>query len=345
MDYLKLVCNNAIETGKDQLVKGEGAFYNWQWESGVMLYGLTKAYEVTKDDKIISFIKSWVDTHLDKMDFGYSINTTAPLLSVLTLLKKYPNEVRYFEICQNFADWCLAEAPRAELGVFEHSCTENTYFNQVWADTLFMGAMFLFKWGIYLNKSMYIKEAARQLKLHYYFLSDKQTGLIKHGYDCSGREQKGVLWGRGNAWYASATIEFLTVCPHGTKEYDVIRENFLCHINGMLKYQNEDGTWNTVIDNPDTYEEMSVTAGMCYALFKAVNSGIMNAEYEKTAILGTEALKKDIDKTGKVLSGSGGTCVMPDWRDYNNIGFAYSPFTQGLAVMALAEEQKGGNRL
>ncbi len=42
----------------------------------------------------------------------------------------------------------MTQAPRLPDGTFEHSCTENRYPLQVWADTLFMGGIFLAKWGL-----------------------------------------------------------------------------------------------------------------------------------------------------------------------------------------------------
>ncbi len=337
MTCLEKVYTRTIERAEGDIHSGEEMDI-WQWYQGVALYGLVKAYDKTNDEKIISFIKNWVDYHLDEMNFGYSINTTAPLLGVIKLLELEPGNERYEKICASFAEWCMAEEPRCERGVFEHTCTENKYDNQVWADTLFMGCIFLVKWGIYTNKDMYIKEAMRQFRLHYEFLSDKETGLMYHGYDCSEKSQKGVLWGRGNGWFAVAAPEILGKIPNNTPGYEIIVEDWKKMLGAIMKYQREDGGWSTVVDRQDTYLEMSVTAAFSYSLYKAVEFGIGDEKYQTAADKALEILKNHVDEEGNVLKGSIGTCVMEDYVKYNDVPYGYTCSTQGLAMIALTFE-------
>lgn len=337
MDYLKTVYMQMLEQARDEM--GSGVYNDqWQWDQGVMLYGLVKAYEKTDDKKIYDFIKYWVDYHLDRMDFGLSINTTAPLLGVMKLLEYEPENERYLSICKRFADWCLAEEPRADLGAFEHSCTANKYPNQVWADTLFMGCLFLIKWGLFTNEDVYIREAIRQFELHYHFLGDASTGLIKHGYDCNVREQKGAIWGRGNCWLAVAGIEALNLIDSSFEGYDKLKSIYERHIKGVLNFQSGGGGWHTVIDRDDTYIEMSATAAFAYSVLRAVHTGFLGDEYSCAAEKAVSAVKADINAKGELMHGSMGTCVMEDYRDYNKIEFGYTYFTQGLAMMMLSEE-------
>lgn len=338
MDYLRAVYENTIRCGNADLGTGDGMDI-WQWDEGVAMYGFTKAYEKTKDHQILDFMKKWLDYHIDKEDFGLSINTTAPLLGVLTLLKYEGDNSKYYNLCKRFADWCMAEAPRADRGAFEHSCTVNKYPNQVWADTLFMGCLFLCKWGLYTKEDMYINEAVRQFILHYQFLEDLDTGLIVHGYYCDTREQKGVLWGRGNCWFAVASIELLNLLDKSTSGYETIKKNFLHHISGVLNCQHETGAWHTVMNRPDTYLEMSATAAFAYAINRAVKTGFLDAAFQDNKDFAMKSLRDDIDENGNVLHGSIGTCVMDSYKDYNAVGFGYSYFTQGLALMALSEDE------
>jgi unsaturated rhamnogalacturonyl hydrolase len=337
MRYLEKVYKRTIETADNDLGKNCGMDI-WQWDQGVAMYGFVKAYDLTKDDAILEFIGKWLDYHLDKMSFGYSINTTAPLLGMIKLLECGKGNSRYEKICKEFAEWCISECPRADRGTFEHTCTENKYDNQIWADTLFMGCIFLIKYGLYTNNSLFVKEAARQFVLHYKFLSDERTGLIYHGYDCNERMKKGVLWGRGNGWFTIASLEAMELLPKNTPYYDEICNNFKTHFNAVRKYQNEDGSWNTVIDKADTYAEMSVTAAFAYGINKAVKMGIAGNESVKKGKKALEKLKSQIDDAGNVLGGSLGTCVMEDYTKYNDIKCGYTYFTQGLAMMALSFE-------
>ena len=336
MTYLEKVYRRTMETALSEFGTGEGMDV-WQWFQGVALYGLGKVYEKTHDNEIISFMKKWIDFHLDKMDFGYSINTTAPLLGVIKLLEIGEGNERYEEICEKFASWCMSEAPRADRGAFEHSCTQNTYDNQVWADTLFMGCIFLVKWGLYKKDNTFIKEAIRQFKLHYSFLAD-ENGLIYHGYDCNERARKGVLWGRGNGWLAVASPEVLSLIPNDMPGYDEILANWKKQLDAAVEFQREDGGWCTVMNRNDTYLEMSVTAAFACGLGEAKKHGLTDEKYITAAKKGIECLIKHIDEKGNVLRGSIGTCVMEDYKKYNDVGFGYSYFSQGLAMIALINE-------
>jgi len=309
----------------------------WQWDTGVMFYGLVKAYEKSGDEEIYAFIKEWVDFHMGRKDFGFSINTTAPLLSVMKLLEREPENKAYYDVCKRFADWCLAEEPRADLGTFEHSCTVNKYPNQIWADTLFMGCLFLIKWGLYTGEQVYIREAIRQFELHYHFLKDA-NGLIYHGYDCNERAHKGIAWGRGNSWLAMAAIEVLNLLDKNTEGYDKILAIYHEHIGAALRFQAENGWWHTVIDREDTYLEMSATAAFGYSILRAVHTGFLDGTYLENAQKALNALKADVDADGCVLHGSIGTCVMEDYHAYNDVPFGYSCFMQGIAMMLLSEE-------
>lgn len=334
MTDIEKVYNKTIDRALGELgtVHGMG---EWQWEQGVCLYGLGRAYDKTKDKKIINFIKKWVDFQLDDAKFGYSINTTAPLLGVMKLLEEFGPDERYEKLCASFADWCMTEEPRCDRGAFEHTCTANKYDNQIWADTLFMGCIFLVKWGLYTKNDIYIKEAIRQFRLHYEFLGDKETGLMYHGYDCNERAQKGVLWGRGNGWFAVAAPEILSILPKTIPGYDAVLDDWKKILSAMLKYQRADGGWSTVINRPDTYLEMSVTAAFTYSMNKAVEFGIDREEYIDAAKKAVECLINNIDEDGSILNGSLGTCVMEDYKKYNDILCGYTCFTQGLSLMAL----------
>ena len=157
-----------------------------------------------------------------------------------------------------------------------------------------------------------------------------------HGYDCNERKQKGVLWGRGNGWFAVAAPEILTLLPKETPGYDMIMDAWKKMLKGIVRFQRPDGGWSTVVNMHDTYMEISVTAAFSYSLNKAIEFGIAGEECITSAKKAIECLVSNIDEYGNVLKGSLGTCVMEDYKKYNDIACGYKCYTQGLAMMALA---------
>lgn len=54
------------------------------------------------------------------------------------------------------------------------------------------------------------------------------------------------------------------------------------------------------------------------------------------------ALEKNIGADGTLQNASGGTCIMHTAEEYNAIPVYYSPFAQGLAILALNSRAAAG---
>lgn len=327
MNVLDRVCERITER-EDNLMQ------TWQWQQGVALFALSEVYRKRDDKTYLTYIKKWVDAQLAKEYPGKSINTTAPCLSILELYKETKDE-KYGALLEDFAQWCMARARRSERGIYEHSCTENFYDNQIWADTLFMGCLFLARYSIFTGNKMYMYEALRQYVLHYEFLKAADSNLIIHGYYGNERIQKGVIWGRGNGWFAAGSAIILSLADERYSDYNIIKENFVKYIEELVTYQNPDGSWNTVINTEDSYSEMTATSAFAYAINEGIRLGILDEKYADNAKKACDALLLHIAEDGTVEKASGGTCIMPDKKDYNAIECVYSPFGQGLAILAL----------
>ncbi|TVY07779.1 glycoside hydrolase family 88/105 protein [Paenibacillus cremeus] len=336
VDLLTRLADRTIGGNPDEPHNDTGIGPNiWQWHQGVALYGLVKAYETTNKAKYKEFIRSWVDGHLERRDFGKSINTTAPLLAVLKLYE-WTGEQKYYDLCEEFADWCMAEAPRAEEGTFEHSCTANSYPNQIWADTLFMGCLFLTQWSRVTKRRVYAREAVRQFALHYKYLHDPATGLLYHGYYGNERQKRGVIWGRGNGWYAAAFPEVISLLDSEEPLRETLIADFKRFIKGVAEAQDTSGAWHTVMNAPHTYLELSATAAFTYGLGQAIERGYLDRAYVTQYDRGINALIRHINEQGELTSASGGTSVMPNLEDYNAVKYAPTYFAQGLAMIALS---------
>lgn len=310
-------------------------FDEWQWHQGVALHGLMQAHAVLGDAHSLAFVQEWVDNNIAAGNLPKSINTTAPLLAVAELNAISPSP-KYAEVCNDYASWCVNHAPRLPDGTFEHSCTENSYPLQVWADTLFMGCIFLTKWGIASGQRNFVEESVKQFVSHYHYLHEPRTGLIYHGYDGAIQAQTGVLWGRGNGWFTAASVEVLENLPPGTPGYDTLLRNFQRHLEGVLVTQSKNGAWHTVMNEPSTYLEMSATAAFALGLRWAGRQTWGEARHRSAADRAYAVLAQEISPSGELLAASGGTPVMPTATDYNSVPYAVTGFAQGLAMLAFS---------
>lgn len=310
-------------------------YHLWDWQEGVGMYGIYKAYQYTKDSSYIKFLIDWIEEIKDQALLNKNINTTAPMLTVLELYK-LTGKPEYKMLCENMASYCMAEASRTVEGTLAHTVIGKAFANQIWADTLFMGALFLAKWGQYTGDMMYLKEASRQLILHYKYLIDPKTSLMFHGYDAEKKNHlSSVLWGRANGWGVISSVEILDTLPDYFEEKKIITMNLQEHVLAIVKYQNNNGSWNTVLNDKKSYEETTAIATFYYGIKKGLQKGYVKGNFEVNCELAYKALLNYIKEDGEVLGTSGGTPIMKTAEEYNQIPCVMSYYGQGLTMMAL----------
>ena len=112
----------------------------------------------------------------------------------------------------------------------------------------------------------------------------------------------------------------------------------LQQVQSLVKYQNENGMWHTLIDDPTSYVESSATCGFGYGILKAVHTGLIDKAYEATAFKALEPILGYIADTGVVNQVSYGTPMGRESKDfYKNIELRQMPYGQALAMLFLAQ--------
>ena len=97
-------------------------------------------------------------------------------------------------------------------------------------------------------------------------------------------------------------------------------------------YQTENGLWRTIVDDPESYEEISASAGIAAAMIAKGNP--LHIKYINKSIPGMLA---NVSPDGRVLNVSGGTAVMKDADGYRSISRDWiQGWGQGLALAFFA---------
>lgn len=93
--------------------------------------------------------------------------------------------------------------------------------------------------------------------------------------------------------------------------------------------QNErTGLWRTILDDPESYEEVSASAGIAAAMVLKGNP--LHIKYINKAITG---ILENISEDGRVMNVSGGTAVMKDREGYRSISKRWiQGWGQGMAL-------------
>lgn len=260
----------------------------------------------------------------------------------LTYLYEITKKESYLSFIKEWADWIMEEKGliRTGDGCFQHMITGSPNDSEILIDTLFMAVLFLARAGKLLNRQDYIEEATYQVLCHIKYLLNKNEGLFYHGFNFERNDNYGgILWGRGNCWYTIVAMELIQEIPME----DGLKRHFLTvyenQVKALKRYADpETGLWHTVIDDPDTYLELSASAAFLRGIMQGVRLGILNGEeYEELIEKAMKGLLDNISEDGTVENVSYGTPIGLDKEFYNTIPCCPMTYGQALMILALSE--------
>jgi unsaturated rhamnogalacturonyl hydrolase len=111
----------------------------------------------------------------------------------------------------------------------------------------------------------------------------------------------------------------------------------VAQVNALLPLQTASGAWRTLLDDPNSYEEISATAGIGYGLLKGYRLGLGTHDWRLAGMKAVEAVMNNIDKTGTVLNVSYGTRMGHDLQFYRDIPIQPTGYGQALSILCLSE--------
>ena len=310
--------------------------FTWDWPCGVAYYGMCELARVTGEDKYIEMVKARVDEYIALGLPIWTVNTCSMGHCLLSLYEKYGEE-KYKEIALSKLDYLRNKAERFGDGVLQHTVSAgNDFPEQAWADTLMMAAYFMLRAGVMFDDAALVEDALNQYDWHIEYLQDKSTGLWYHGYNNIHKDHmSGFCWGRANGWAAYTMSQVNRVLPQWylyPQCMDV--DGSLTEQLAALKLlQTENGLWRTIVDDEDSYEEVSASCAIAAAMASKGNP--LHQKYVSRALEGVLA---NISPEGRVLNVSGGTAVMKDREGYRGISRRWTQgWGQGLALVFLAK--------
>ena len=307
----------------------------WDWPCGVAYFGMCEASRVTGDDKYIEMVKARVDEYIELGLPHWTVNTCSMGHCLLSLHEKYGDE-RYKKIAEEKINYLRHEALRFGDNVLQHTVSaKNDFPEQCWADTLMMAAFFMLRAGVAWGDAELIDDALNQYYWHIEYLQDKKTGLWYHGYNNITKDHmSGFYWGRANAWAAYTMSKVGVVLPecYLYPKYMDVAGALAEQLSALKKLQTEDGLWRTLLDDPESYEEVSASSAIAAAM--VIKGNPLHLKYVNKSV---EGILNNISPEGRVLNVSAGTAVMKDRDGYRNISRRWTQgWGQGLALAFLA---------
>jgi len=307
---------------------------DWDWNAGVGMIAISDYYEKVQDPKILEYMLQWVAKNKHQCRKNDHVNYLTPL-AIYPEMYARTSEPYYRDTAIEYADWVMENAGRSKDGVFFHGASVS---DEVWADTVFMALVFLSRTARLTGNKPIAEQVIKQLLSHMQLLQDEETGILFHGYHCIGKHHmSGALWTRGNSWAViGAPIIIETVCDLAQVPKELY-ERYKRLVDGMLKFQAENGLWHTIINRPDFYQETSGSAGVAGGIMKAVRLGMLERAYMDRALKAMEGVIGMIDPDGAVQGVSGGTPIMPSIDAYGKLTRYPTLYGQGLTLLMLSE--------
>ncbi len=138
----------------------------------------------------------------------------------------------------------------------------------------------------------------------------QDNGLFWHCDDAA------WFWGRGNGFAALAYSETLTYLPEDHADRDALLAQHRRHLTALLDYQQPSGMWRQIIDFPGSYQEMTVTCMVGYAMARGMRLGWLDDSYRDALMLAWQGVSERIDEEGGLVDVCTGTGVMSSTREY-----------------------------
>lgn len=308
-----------IEETIDRIVrKTMNMDLTWDWPCGVAYYGISEAYEKTGKEEYLTLLRDRVDELIDLgLPKVWTVNACAMGHCLITLYNA-TKEQKYYDILMSKMAYLTRDALRFGDHVLQHTVSAaNDFPEQAWCDTLFMAAFLMLRVGVMNKDEDMIDDALNQYYWHIKYLQNPDSGFYYHGYDnIAGGHMSGIYWGRANAWAAFTMAQVGGVLPecYLYPRYMDVAGSLNEQLAALKTVQTQDGLWRTVLDDADSYEEISASAGIAAAMLLRGNP--LHSKYINKSIKGFLA---NVSKEGKVMNVSAGTAVMRDKEGYKGI--------------------------
>jgi unsaturated rhamnogalacturonyl hydrolase len=141
-------------------------------------------------------------------------------------------------------------------------------------------------------------------------------GLMHHCWYSDVQRPGVAYWGRANGWALLAQVELLDRLPDRHPQRATLLTLLQQHIQGITRYQSDEGMWHQLLDKQDSYLETSCTAMFTYAIARAVNKGYIDRRFSVFARRGWKGVESRIRPDGQIEGVCAGTGVGEDLAHY-----------------------------
>jgi len=283
----------------------------WEYNTGIVLFGMSKMYESTRDPRYLDYIRRWVDGYVnDQGVLGWDQSRTHNLdyiqPGMLVLFLYEQTGLPKYKAAAETVRQAFAKIPKNADGGFWH---KGIHPNEMWIDGIYMGEPFLVRYGRLFDDAAFGNDTAVfQATLAAEHCLDPKTGLLYHAWDQdrnatwadpkTGRSS--VIWSRGMGWYVMALVDILELLPREHPGYPRLLDLLKKNVAGLARVQDpKTGLWFQVLDKGSlagNWIENSSSGMFIYAIHKAVRLKLVEPSYGAVADRAWKGLQKTFEQ-------------------------------------------------
>lgn len=142
---------------------------------------------------------------------------------------------------------------------------------RMWIDDMYMITLAQVQAYRATGNHVYIDRAAKEM-VAYLDELQQPNGLFYHAPEVH------YFWGRGDGWMAAGMSELLRSLPKDHPDRPRIMEGYKKMMAALLHYQDANGMWHQLIDDPTAWPETSSSGMFAFAFITGVKEGWLNPE-------------------------------------------------------------------
>ena len=260
-------------------------YRSWCYPQGFLLWGFIRLYEITGEQKYKNYAMAYCEKHVreDGAVPAFTGSSLDDIMagSVLVWAYKETGLERYKIACDTVRR-AFDDYPRNKDGSFWHG---RSLPGQLWIDGLYMGLMFLTRYGAYIGDADYcFSETVAQLVAAFDNCEKDGSGLLYHAW-CENSKapwahkitgKSSEIWCEGLGWYAMILSEVLALLP----ERQAGREKLITQLQKLIKgldivQDKASGLWYQVVDKPGFPRNWHDTSGSAMFLYAVKKAGLL----------------------------------------------------------------------
>ena len=220
---------------------------------------------------------------------------------VFAELAKRTKDARYTKLVRAVGDLGFTAAGEMQVSMPYHGEMSDSYF---------MAGPITAMAGTLTGERKYFDMAAK----HFRFMDTlvlRSDGLFRHS------PLTDAAWGRGNAFPALGMALALSEFPQDHPGRAYVLDSFRRLMTTLARYQDADGMWHEIIDQPGSYQEFSATAMIATAMLRGIRKGWLDAaEYQPRVDRAWNAVLARIGPDGQLVDVCESTNKQPTYDDY-----------------------------